>query len=82
MFDFRLPIECDRVHTALAEAAGRQRDRFLSALQFHANVSVTPQLFAADSVAVAVEVGPVARVASVDGCGTGFAGGRAVLEVG
>ena len=82
MFDIRLPSECDRVHTALAEAAGRQRDRLLSALRFHANVSVTPQLFAADSVAVAVEVGPVAVVASVDGCGAGFADGRAVLEVG
>ena len=29
MFDFRLPIECDRVHTALAEATDRQRARSL-----------------------------------------------------
>ena len=30
MFDFRLPIECDRVHTTLAEVAERQCDRSLS----------------------------------------------------
>ena len=82
MFDIRLPSECDRVHTAPAEAAGSERDRSLSALRLNANVSVTPPLFAGDSVAVAVEVGSVSGVASANGCGTGFAGGRAVLEVG